>query len=105
MKRCDTHLFNDRARAQTQWNMLAATKRFQFHFTLGRELARTFDGVPELEGFNHDAYEQWRERQKLTDNLSNRFHYVADVDKAGKSSRRSVTCMRNSWRYWNTSVG
>jgi len=86
MKRCDTHLFDDRARARPQWNMLAATKRFQFHFTLGRELARTLDEVPELEGFNHTAFEQWREAQKLTDNLSNRFRYVASVDTAGKSS-------------------
>jgi hypothetical protein len=30
MKRCDTHLFNDRARARPQWNILAATKRFQY---------------------------------------------------------------------------
>lgn len=86
MKRCDTHLFNDRARARPQWNILAATKRFQFHFTLGRELARTFDEVPELAGFNHAAYEQWRKNQKLTDNLSNRFRYVSSVETAGKSS-------------------
>jgi len=86
MKRCDTHLFSDRARARPQWNILAATKRFPFHFTLGRELARTFDEVPELAGFNHAAYEEWRERQKLTDNLSNRFRYVAGLDSTRKES-------------------
>jgi hypothetical protein len=86
MKRCDTHLFNDRARARSQWNNLAATKRFQFHFTLGREMARTFDEVPELAGFNHAAYEQWREKRKLTDNLSNRFSYVSSGETVGKSS-------------------
>jgi hypothetical protein len=57
-------------RARPQWSILAATKRFQFRFTLGRELARTLDEVPELAGFNHAAYERWREKRKLTDNLS-----------------------------------
>jgi len=80
MKRCDTHLFDDRARARTQWNILAATKRFPFHFMLGRELARTLDEVPELAGFDHAAYEQWRENLKLTDNLSNRFRYVSSIE-------------------------
>ncbi len=84
MKRCDTHLFSDRARPRPQWSILAATKRFQFHFTLGRELARTLGEVPELAGFNHAAYEQWREKRKLTDNLSNRFLYVSGVETAGK---------------------
>ena len=52
MKRCDTHLFNDRARARPQWNTLMGTKRFQFHFTLGRELAQTLDETPLLAGLN-----------------------------------------------------
>jgi hypothetical protein len=81
-----THLFNDRARSRPQWNTLAATKRFQFHFTLGHELARTFDEVPELARFNHAAYERWREKRKLAGNLSNRLRYASGVETAGKSS-------------------
>jgi hypothetical protein len=86
MKRCDTHLFDDRARPRPQWTVLASTKRFQFHFTLGCELAQTLDETSELPGFNHAGYEQWREKQKLTDNLSNRFRYASRVDAAGKLS-------------------
>jgi hypothetical protein len=86
MKRCDTHLFNDRARPRPQWTVLAGTKRFQFHFTLGRELAQTLDETPKLAGFNHADYEQWREKQKLADNLSNRFRYASRVDTTGKTS-------------------
>lgn len=86
MKRCDTHLFNDRARARPQWTTLAATKRFQFHFTLGRELTQTLEGTPMLPGFNHSDYERWRARNKLADNLSNRFRYASRTDKTGKSS-------------------
>jgi hypothetical protein len=86
MKRCDTHLFDDRARPRPQWSMLAATKRFQFHFTLGRELERTFDETPELPGFNHGDYELWRAKRNLTDNLSNRFRYVAEADATDKAS-------------------
>jgi hypothetical protein len=85
MKRCDTHLFDDRARPRPQWNILARTKRFQFHFTLGRELAQTIDEAPELVGFNHSDYERWRERKKLVDNLSNRFRYISSID-TGKVS-------------------
>ena len=85
MKRCDTHLFNDRARPRPQWNILASTKRFQFHFTLGRELAKTLDETPILAGFDHSEYEQWRVRNKMADNLSNRFRYASKVDRADKS--------------------
>jgi hypothetical protein len=85
MKRCDTHLFNVRARARLQWNNLAATKRLQFHCTLRREMARTFDEVPELAGFYHAAYEQGREKRKLTDNLSNRFRFFCLFSMVGGS--------------------
>jgi hypothetical protein len=85
MKRCDTHLFNDRARARPQWNTLASTKRFQFHFTLGRELAKTLDETPLLAGLNPGDYEQWRTESKLVDNLSNRFRYASLV--AGADGR------------------
>lgn len=80
MKRCGTHLFDDRARPRLQWNILAATKRFQFHFTLGRELAQTLDETPDLPGFNHAEYERWREKKNLNDNLSNRFRYIAGIE-------------------------
>ena len=83
MKRCDTHLHDDRARPRPQWNTLARTKRFQFHLTLGRELAQTLDETPDLPGFNHEEYERWREALKLTDNLSNRFRYVSTIDQTG----------------------
>jgi len=85
MKRCDTHLFNDRARPRPQWNTLASTKRFQFHLNLGRELAQTLDTTPMLPGFNHSEYERWRAANKLTDNLSNRFRYASRADRADKS--------------------
>ena len=55
------------------------TKRFQFHFTLGRELAQTLDETPLLAGLNPAAYEQWRSENKLVDNLSNRFRYASLV--------------------------
>ena len=86
MKRCDTHLFDDRARPRPQWTALASTKRFQFHFTLGRELARTLDETPDLPGFDHTDYDRWRKKQKMADNLSNRFRYVSHLDTAGKLS-------------------
>jgi hypothetical protein len=86
MKRCDTHLFNDRARARPQWNILMGTKRFQFHFTLGRELAQTLDETPLLAGLNPADYEQWRSENKLVDNLSNRFRYASLVADAGGGS-------------------
>ena len=62
-------------------------KRFPFHFTLGSELARTLDEVPELPGFDHAAYERWREKEIVGDNLSNRFRYVSGIDIADKSQR------------------
>jgi hypothetical protein len=86
MKRCDTHLFNDRARARPQWNTLMGTKRFQFHFTLGRELAQTLEETPLLAGLNHADYERWRSENRLVDNLSNRFRYASLVAGAGESS-------------------
>ena len=86
MKRCDTHLFDDRARARPQWNTLMCTKRFQFHFTLGRELSQTLDETPFLAGLNHADYERWRSENKLVDNLSNRFRYASLVAGAGESS-------------------
>jgi hypothetical protein len=79
MKRSDTHLFNDRARARSQWNTLVGTKRFHVHFTLGRELAQTLDETPLLAGLNPAAYEKWRSENKLVDNLSNRFRYASLV--------------------------
>ena len=85
MKRCDTHLFDDRARPRLQWTILARTKRFQFHLTLGRELAQTLDETPDLPGFNHEEYERWRKSLKLTDNLSNRFRYVSTIDQTGEA--------------------
>jgi len=87
MKRCDTHLYNDRARPRPQWNTLAGTKRFQFHFTLGREFSRTLQETPMLPGFDHSEYEQWRISKKLVDNLSNRFRYVALADSSPKRPR------------------
>jgi hypothetical protein len=83
MKRCDTHLFDDRARPRASWNILAATKRFPFHFTLGRELAQTLNETPDLPGFSQPDYEQWRESRNLNDSLSNRFRYVAGIDVGG----------------------
>jgi hypothetical protein len=52
---------------------------FQFHLTLGRELAQTLDETPLLAGLNPAAYEQWRSENKLVDNLSNRFRYASLV--------------------------
>jgi hypothetical protein len=86
MKRCDTHLFDDRARARPQWNTLMCTKRFQFHFTLGRELSQTLDATPLLAGLNHADYECWRAENKLVDNLSNRFRYASVMAGAGGRS-------------------
>ena len=86
MKRCDSHLFNDRGHPRPQWNCLAATKRFQFHFTLGRELMQILNEEPILAGFNHSDYEQWRTRNHLVDNLSNRFRYVSQIDLADKTN-------------------
>lgn len=86
MKRCDTHLFDDRAHARPQWNTLASTKRFQFHFTLGRELAQTLDETPLLAGLSPEDYERWRSANRLVDNLSNRFRYASMVAGAGGRS-------------------
>ena len=86
MKRCDTHLFDDRAHARPQWNTLMCTKRFQFHFTLGRELSQALDATPFLAGLNHADYERWRAENKLIDNLSNRFRYASLMAGAGGRS-------------------
>jgi hypothetical protein len=88
MKRCDTHLYDDRARPRLQWITLASSKRFQFHFTLGRELAQTLSETQTLAGFDHSDYERWRAGNKLADNLSNRFRYASTVDKANKTSSK-----------------
>jgi hypothetical protein len=59
-----------------------STKRFRFKFALGDHFARELEEANELPpGFSPDEYEGWRIKNKLVDNLSNRFRYWAMRDK------------------------
>jgi hypothetical protein len=82
MKRCDTHVFNQRANPRPQWVALANTKRFRFKFLLGSELVRDMEHAGEVFELDHADYEEWRNKHKLIDNLSNRFRWFAMKDKA-----------------------
>jgi hypothetical protein len=91
MKRCDSHLFNDRVRPRPHWNTLIRTKRFRFHFTSASEFSQILADVPTLLGFDHSSYERWRAAGKLVDNLSNRFRYFTQlkVEQQTDASRNS----------------
>jgi|SRR5579864_2521743 len=85
MKRCDTHLFNQSAKPRPQWTSLIGSKRFKFKFVVGHELAHDMNEAGEMRGFNHADYEKWRTKNRLIDNLSNRFRYCAMTDEANQS--------------------
>ena len=80
MKRCDTHLFNERANPRPQWKTIINTKRFKFGFTVGHQFAETMKQMETMPVIDHADYEQWRVNNKLVDNLSHRFRYFARWD-------------------------
>jgi hypothetical protein len=82
MKRCDTHLFNQKANLRPQWATLINTKRFRFKFLLGSEFVHDMEHAAEVFELTQIDYEKWRTRHKLVDNMSNRFRWFVMKDKA-----------------------
>jgi hypothetical protein len=93
MKRCDSFLFDPRTTPRPQWNTLKATMRFKGKFHTAayfRSMREQQHEVLERAGFTQENYERWRIENRLVDNLSNRFRYVATLETGALGFMREV---------------
>jgi hypothetical protein len=77
MKRADSHLRREPAYVRPYLKTLLGTNRFKAKLSSAEEMAETYDQITTDTGELEEEFHSWISANRLIDNLSNRFRFMA----------------------------